>query len=60
LAGNTGNLVNAWWPGYWVDYIEFPAVAAFNLADVMIFGGYVMVGAGVMLVAMKETFGAAP
>lgn len=49
LAGNAGNLVNAWWPGYWVDYIEFPAVVAFNLADVMLFGGYALVGVGVVL-----------
>ncbi|MHB8183367.1 MAG: signal peptidase II [Candidatus Desulforudaceae bacterium] len=52
-AGNTGNLVNAWWPGYWVDYIEFPAVVAFNLVDVMIFGGYALVGVGVVGAAIQ-------
>lgn len=54
LAGNAGNLINAWWPGYWVDYIEFPAVVAFNLADVMIYSGFVMVGVGVVGSAMKK------
>jgi lipoprotein signal peptidase len=49
FAGNTGNLVNAWWPGYWVDYIEFPTVVSFNLADVMIFCGYALVVVGVVL-----------
>ena len=52
-AGNTGNLINAWWPGYWVDYIEFPALVAFNLADVMIFGGYALVGVGVVGAAIQ-------
>ncbi|RJX17669.1 MAG: hypothetical protein C4575_12550 [Desulforudis sp.] len=48
LAGNGGNIVNSWWPGYWVDYFEFPYVAAFNVADVMIYGGFVLVGLGII------------
>lgn len=48
LFGNLGNLVNVWWPGYWVDYLEIYPVVAFNLADVMIFGGFALAGAGVL------------
>lgn len=47
LFGNLGNLVNAWWPGYWVDYLEIYPIVAFNLADVMIYGGFGLVGVGV-------------
>ncbi|MHB8308446.1 MAG: signal peptidase II [Candidatus Desulforudaceae bacterium] len=53
-AGNAGNLVNAWWPGYWIDYIEFPAVVAFNLADVMIYGGFALVGVALAALSIKQ------